>query len=55
MDYGVVISGGDCSNRHLVSPISIKLHTFLLTLTFFNRDILVNNVIFNIDKKFIIP
>ena len=54
-DHGVVISGGDSSKRHLVSPMSIKLHTFLLILALFNRDFLVNNVLFNIDKKFIIP
>ena len=54
-DQGVVISGGDSSKRHLVSPLSIKLHTFLLIITHFNRDILVNNVLFNIEKKFIIP
>lgn len=53
--HGVVISGGDSSKRHLVSPMSIKLHSFLLILANFNRDILVNNVLFNIDKKFIIP
>ena len=54
-DHGVVISGSDCSKRYLVSPMSKKLHTFLLILAFFNRDILVNNVLFNIEKKFIIP
>lgn len=54
-DHGVVIYGGDTSKRHLVSPMSIKFHTFLFNLAGFDRDLLVNNVIFNIDKKFIIP
>lgn len=52
---GVVISGGDSSKRHLVSPLSIKLHSFLLRLTGFNSDWLVNNVLYNIDKKFLVP
>lgn len=51
---GVVISGGDSSKRHLVSTLSIKLHSFLLRLTGFNTDWLVNNVLFNIDK-FLVP
>lgn len=51
----VVISGGDSAKRHLVSPMSIKLHTFLLLLAQFNRSLLVNNILFNIDKKFLIP
>lgn len=52
---GIVISGGDSSKRHLVSPISIKLHSFLLLLANFNKPFLVNNILFNIEKKFLIP
>lgn len=52
---GVVISGGDPTKRHLVSPISMKLHTFLLLLAHFDLSFLVNNILFNIDKKFLIP
>lgn len=55
VNCGVVISGGDSSKRHLVSPLSIKLHSFLLRLTGFNTDWLVNNVLYNIDKKFLVP
>lgn len=55
MGAGVVISGGDSSKRHLVSPLSIKLHTFLLVLTNFNINKLRGCVIFNLDKKYVIP
>lgn len=54
-DKGVVISGGDSSKRHLVSPLSLKLHTYLLILSNFDQQFLVENVLFNIDNKFLIP
>ena len=52
---GIVISGGDTSKRHLVSPMSIKLHTFLFLLAGFDITFLVNNIVFNIDKKLLTP
>lgn len=52
---GIVISGGDSSRRHLVSPLSIRLHTFLLILSNLNQKYLLKNVLFNIEKKFIQP
>ncbi len=52
---GITITGGDSSKRHLASPISIKLHMFLLILSRFNEELLINNNLFHTDKKLIIP
>jgi hypothetical protein len=52
---GIVISRDDSSKRHLVSPLSIKLNSTLLTLSDLDDNFFFNNNLFNIDKKFIIP
>lgn len=54
---GISITGGDSSKRHLCSPVSIKIDTFLLILSSFNEDLLLNNNLFPLrgDKKLIIP
>lgn len=54
-DYNIFISGGDVSKRHMVSPVSINLHFFLLILCKANRSLLRRMLLFSIDKQLLIP
>lgn len=51
----ILLSGGDSFKRHLVSPIELKLLNFLLILADFNEQWLLDNTVFNVDKKYIAP
>ena len=52
---GAIFSGGDSSKRHLLDILSIRLNTYLLALSNLNLEFITNNLLFNIDKKYLIP
>ena len=52
---GLMLSGGDPSKRHMVSPLLIKLNLYLLALFNLNQDVLIKNILFNINKKYLTP
>lgn len=54
-NIGIKIVGRDTYKRHLVNKLSIIFNLFLLCLSYLNYNKLYDNIIFNIDKKFLVP
>lgn len=52
---GIVLNGGDSSKRHVIDMLSIKLNIYLLALSGINLEFISKNLLFNIDKKYLIP